>query len=144
MRAESWCHVASELHSDTQELRARSSPWLNVYGSVPTLSSGITSEPSWGIEGENPALYNARTPETGDNHLGGSFDSLDAKAEGGPSYRPRRIQTHCYGEGVLTCTILTNPRPNARAAPIPSPKFLPPLLQRHASARSRLKTVPAA
>ena len=32
------------------------------------------------IEGENAALYNARTPETGTNHLGGSFDSFDAKA----------------------------------------------------------------
>ncbi len=27
------------------------------------------------------ALYNARPPETGTNQLGGSFDSLDAKAE---------------------------------------------------------------
>ena len=26
------------------------------------------------------------------NHLGGSFDSFGAKAEGPPSYRPRRIQ----------------------------------------------------
>ena len=43
----------------------RSSLWLNVYGSVPTPSSAFTSEPSWGIEGEDPALYNARTPETG-------------------------------------------------------------------------------
>ena len=27
-------------------------------------------------------MYNARTPETGTNHLGGSFDSFDAKAGG--------------------------------------------------------------
>jgi len=65
VRAESRCHVVSEPHSDTQELCSRSSLWLNVYGSVPTPSSAFTSEPSWGIEGEDPALYNARTPETG-------------------------------------------------------------------------------
>ena len=45
-------------------------------------------------------------------------------------------KTHLYGEGVSTCTILTNPWPNARAGPIPSPKFLPTLPRRDASARS--------
>ena len=49
MRAESWCHVASELYSNTQELWSHSISWLNVYWSVPTPSSAFTSEPSWGL-----------------------------------------------------------------------------------------------
>ena len=44
---------------------------------------------------------NARTPETGANHLGGSFDSLDAKAECVPSCRPRRIQNPSLWGGGL-------------------------------------------
>ena len=63
--AESRCDVVSKPHFDTQELWYRSIMWLNVYLSVLTPSSAFTSEPTWGIEGENPALYNARTPETG-------------------------------------------------------------------------------
>src|SRR5271165_4621793 len=102
------------------------------------------ANPARGLRVRTRRCINARTPETGTNHLEGSFDSFDAKADGDQPTGRGESKTHCYGEGVPTCTILTNPRPNARAAPIPSPKFLPTLPQRDAPARSRLKTVPAA
>ena len=38
------------------------------------------ANPARGLRVRDPALYNARTPETGTNRLGGSFDSSDAKA----------------------------------------------------------------
>ena len=51
----------------------------------------------------------ARTPETGTNHLGGSFDSFDAKAVTDANQAGRgESETHFCGEGVPTCTQHSN------------------------------------
>jgi len=45
------------------------------------------ANPARGLRVRTRRCINARTPETGTNHLGGSFDSFDAKA-GGPTKLP--------------------------------------------------------
>src|SRR5271157_6626745 len=52
----------------------------------------LPANPVRGLRVRTWRCINARTPETGTNHLGGSFDSIDAKAACPRSYRPRRIQ----------------------------------------------------
>ena len=79
VRAESRCRVVPEPHPDTQELCSQQ-PVVKCIWVGHDLSPAFTSEPSQGIEGEDPTMYNARTPETGTNHLGGPFDCSDAKA----------------------------------------------------------------
>ena len=59
------------------------------------------ANPARGLRVRTRRCINARTPETGTNHLGGSFDSFDAKAEVQPSSGRGESKTHCYGEGVL-------------------------------------------
>ena len=60
------------------------------------------ANPARGLRVRTRRSINGRTPETGTNHLGGSFDSFDAKADGRPSYRPRRsTKNPSHGEGVL-------------------------------------------
>src|SRR5271165_5175474 len=50
------------------------------------------ANPARGLRVRTRCCINARTPETGTNRLGGSFDSVDAKAVGLSTIRPRRIQ----------------------------------------------------
>src|SRR5512135_1813462 len=65
----------------------------------------------------------------------------DAKAERRPSFRLRRISTRLTGRGFL-CAILADSQTNARVGPTSSPKILPTLSRRAASARSRPQTAP--
>ena len=53
---------------------------------------------------------NARTPETGANHLGGSFDSFDAKADGRQATgRGESTKTHLMGRGFLCADYSNQP-----------------------------------
>ena len=69
---------------------------------------------------------NGRTLETGANHLEGSLDSFDAKAEGLAIIRPRRSQKpRLTGEGdfVSTCNPSKPSEECKGRSPIPLPKF---------------------
>jgi hypothetical protein len=46
-------------------------------------------------------MYNARTPETGTNHLGGSFDSSDAKADAAKLTAEANPKPIVMGRGFL-------------------------------------------
>jgi hypothetical protein len=84
VQVESRCHVVSEPHADTQELWSRSITWLNVYVSHPTPRRLSPANSARGLRVRTRRCINARTPETGTNHLGGSFDSVNAKAVATP------------------------------------------------------------